>query len=49
MIEIHEKESMISTEEGGILRGAMMYRSKMAKTIMTPLDKLFMLPISFAN
>jgi metal transporter CNNM len=44
MIEIHEKQEMIDEEEGDILRGAMTYRSKTAKSVMTPASQLFMLP-----
>ncbi|GLE04360.1 hypothetical protein PINS_up013290 [Pythium insidiosum] len=46
MIEIHEKEQMIHPEEGGILRGAMSFSSRTAKDIMTPVNQVFMLPIS---
>lgn len=49
MIEIHENQQMIDSEERDILRGAMTFRSKTADSIMTPVDQVFMLPISFCN
>lgn len=47
MIEIHETQQMIDAEERDILRGAMSFRAKSAESIMTPVDQVFMLPISF--
>uniref|UniRef100_K3XCC3 CNNM transmembrane domain-containing protein n=1 Tax=Globisporangium ultimum (strain ATCC 200006 / CBS 805.95 / DAOM BR144) TaxID=431595 RepID=K3XCC3_GLOUD len=46
MIAIHETQQMIDSDESGILRGAMTFRSKTAAAIMTPVDQVFMLPLS---
>lgn len=46
MIGIHHKQQMIDEEESEILRGAMTYRSKSAKCIMTPAEELFTVPSS---
>lgn len=37
---------MIDKDEGRIIRGAMTFGSKTARSIMTPADKVFMAPIS---
>ncbi|KAF1313276.1 putative membrane protein, partial [Globisporangium splendens] len=46
MIVIHETQQMIDSDESGILRGAITFRSKNAAAIMTPVDQVFMLPLS---
>lgn len=43
VIGIHETQNMIDREEGGILRGAMSYRTKTAVSVMTPIGQVFML------
>ncbi|POM80769.1 Metal transporter [Phytophthora palmivora] len=46
IIELHEKQEMIDKDEGSIIRGAMTFGSKTVRTVMTPVDQLFMTPIS---
>ena len=47
MLEIHVKQKMLDDDEIGIMQGAMHYKRKPVSSIMTPIDKAFMLPISF--
>jgi metal transporter CNNM len=37
---------MIDKDESSIIRGAMTFGSKTARSIMTPVDKVFMAPVS---
>ncbi|KAE9036591.1 hypothetical protein PR003_g1545 [Phytophthora rubi] len=46
IIDIHEKQQMIDKDEGSIIRGAMTFGNKTARSIMTPVDRVFMTPIS---
>ncbi|KAL7680243.1 putative gliding motility-associated protein GldE [Plasmopara halstedii] len=46
IIDIHEKEQMIDKDESSIIRGAMTFGIKTVRTIMTPVDKLFMAPMT---
>lgn len=46
IIDIHEKQQMIDKDEGSIIRGAMTFGNKTVRSIMTPVDKLFMAPLS---
>ncbi|CAI5736745.1 unnamed protein product [Peronospora destructor] len=46
IIDHHEKQQMIDKDEGSIIRGAMTFGNKTARSIMTPADKVIMAPIS---
>ncbi|KAG7381016.1 Metal transporter cnnm2 [Phytophthora pseudosyringae] len=46
IIDIHEKQEMIDKDESRIIRGAMTFGSKTARSIMTPVDQLFMASVS---
>ncbi|RLN58624.1 hypothetical protein BBJ29_007883 [Phytophthora kernoviae] len=46
IIDIHEKQEMIDKDEGSIIRGAMTFGNKTVRSIMTPVDKVFMAPLS---
>lgn len=46
IIDIHEKQQMIDKDEGSIIRGAMTFGNKTARSIMTPVDQVFMAPLS---
>ncbi|KAL3656354.1 hypothetical protein V7S43_018798 [Phytophthora oleae] len=46
IIDIHEKQEMIDKDESSIIRGAMTFGNKTARSIMTPVNELFMAPIS---
>ncbi|KAI9986884.1 hypothetical protein PInf_025853 [Phytophthora infestans] len=46
IIDIHEKQEMIDKDESSIIRGAMTFGNKTVRSVMTPVDQLFMAPIS---
>lgn len=46
IIDIHEKEQMIDKDESSIIRGAMTFGNKTVRSIMTPVEKVFMMPIT---
>ncbi|RMX62442.1 hypothetical protein DD238_008035 [Peronospora effusa] len=46
IIDHHEKQQMIDKDESSIIRGAMTFGSKTARSIMTPADEVFMAPFS---
>ncbi|CAH0515909.1 unnamed protein product [Peronospora belbahrii] len=46
IINLHEMQKMIDKDEGSIIRGAMTFGSRTARSIMTPVDQVFMAPIS---
>ncbi|KAK1928471.1 RNA cytidine acetyltransferase [Phytophthora citrophthora] len=46
IIDIHEKQEMIDKDESSIIRGAMTFGNKTARSIMTPVNELFMASIS---
>ncbi|KUF93725.1 hypothetical protein AM588_10004572 [Phytophthora nicotianae] len=42
IIDIHEKQQMIDKEESSIIRGAMTFGTKTVRSVMTPVDQVFM-------
>jgi metal transporter CNNM len=44
ILDIHVKQDMIDDDESWIMYGALHYKSKRVDTIMTPMDKVYMLP-----
>ncbi|KAF0719899.1 Aste57867_696 [Aphanomyces stellatus] len=44
MLDIHVKQEMIDDEESWIMYGALHYKGQKVSAIMTPIDKVFMLP-----
>ncbi|ETK83906.1 hypothetical protein, variant 7 [Phytophthora nicotianae CJ01A1] len=46
IIDIHEKQQMIDKEESSIIRGAMTFGTKTVRSVMTPVDQVFMAPMS---
>ena len=46
MLEIHVNQQALDADEAHIMHGAISYKTKEAKDIMTPVSDMFLLPIS---
>ena len=46
MLDIHVKKDALDAEEGEIMYGAMSYKDKEAQEIMTPIENVYMLPVT---
>ncbi|EQC36145.1 hypothetical protein SDRG_06261 [Saprolegnia diclina VS20] len=46
MLEIHVKQKMLDADETDIMKGAMYFKRKAVASVMTPIDRVYMLPVT---